>query len=112
MSRAALAAVAAPKTMDRDGYTVLLKESPHNNAFEIGCGRDDQNILKGDCFPDGEMVDVPVDGFGPLFVSGQPRGKSPCRTPRIDIDPRFEHPWFFWFAVNPFCNTEDQGIRA
>ncbi len=105
MSRAALAAVAAPKTVDRNSDTVLLKESPYNNAFEIGCGRDDQNIFKGDCFPDGEMIDVPVDGFGPFFMSGQPRGKSPRRTSRIDIGSRFEHPRFFWFAVNPFCNT-------
>ena len=105
MSRAALAAVAAPKTVDRNSDTVLLKESLHNNAFEIGFGRDDQNILNSDCLPNGEMIDVPVDGFGPLFMSGQPRGKSPRRTPRIDIGPRFEHPRFFWFAVNPFCNT-------
>ena len=105
MSRAALAAVAAPKTVDRNSDTVLLKESLHNNAFEIGFGRDDQNILNSDCLPNGEMIDVPVDGFGPFFMSGQPRGKSPRRTSRIDIGSRFEHPRFFWFAVNPFCNT-------
>ena len=105
MSRAALAAVAAAKTMDRDGYTGLLKENSHDSAFEIGFGRDDQNILKGDCLPNGEMIDVPVDGFGPLFMSGQPRGKSPRRTSRIDIGSRFEYPRFFWFTIDSFCNT-------
>ena len=41
MSRAALAAVAAAKTMDRDGYTGLLKENSHDSAFEVGFGRDE-----------------------------------------------------------------------